>query len=430
MKLKIVLVLFLFFISGIITFSFNEERDYHQLFISAKELLSPPDEKGELKPIEFNEELKGILESGLDSFNVLAPYTRMEKDIKSILGELANFRFSLRSATSTEIYKSGVHSTVLIVAPKIGSGAGFVIDRTKGLVVTNFHVTRGLKNVLVAFYDPKIQDPSELKFHLASVVKYSAKRDVAVLKLLSLPRGLQELSFDETMRIDVGEEIHTIGHPLSFTWTYSHGVITAIRNKFQFGEEEIADVIQIDASISPGNSGGPLLNEAGKVIGLVTFSSPDQYAQNLNFAISNKDIKRVLSLSKNEDTTISKSLQFLYGSKLFSISDVYQNCDVYSVDKDRDGVDDYYSFVNKKTNIEEYRFVAEYETEGESGEKQTMNILFMDISQDGIMDIYFFDYDLDLKFDSIAVDANLDGELDIVGIDDEGKGYITKVWIL
>lgn len=431
MKTKIISTVLISLFIFTNSYLMGNDRDYSKLFhviMNSISHLEISEEKTEL--IKDSNDLTIVLENGLTSFNVLAPYTKMEKDIKAIIKNLSNYKFTLRSARSTEIYNNAVKSTVLIVAPEIGSGAGFVIDESKGLVVTNFHVTRGLKNVLVAFYNKNIQDPSNLNFYPASVIRYSAKKDISILKISSLPNNIQELNWGKSKELNVGGKVHTIGHPLSLTWTYSHGLITAIRKKFRFGEEERANVIQMDVSISPGNSGGPLLNDNGKVVGVVTFSSSSKYAQNLNFAISSQEIKRILSLKKNEETTVSLALKKLYGTKLFSLEDVLRECNAYRVDEDEDGKYDYISLINSETKNEEFRYIKDVEIEINPGEKQNINVLAMDITQDETMDILFFDFDSDKKFDAIAADTNLDGKPDIIGMDTEGGGQITRAWIL
>lgn len=409
-----------------------EEVDYVQLFNSIKSSLRLADITN-LKALEISDQHESIkaLESGLNAYNLFAPYQDMDKSLKEVMLGLSNFKFNLRSTPSVNIYQDSAPATLLIVADEAdGYGAGFIIDKQNGLAVTNYHVTSGLHNLLVAFYDQDIQDLSKCKYISAKVVRYNAKKDVAVIKLSSVPSNIQELSIDNESEHKVGATIYTIGHPLSFAWTYSRGLITAIRKNFQFGEEERADVIQIDASISPGNSGGPLLNESGNVIGMVTFSASASEAQNLNFAVSSKDISSVIQARRNRDTTLSKILEDLYKMKLLSLDDALKGCKVYEIDEDDDGKMDYFVFINSTSNKEEYRYVKGMQIEIEEGKKKAVNVLFMDITKDGEMDVLFIDYDLDNIFDAILLDLDSDGEPDIIGIDSEGEGKITQAWIV
>jgi hypothetical protein len=207
-------------------------------------------------------------------------------------------------------------------------------------------------------------------------------------------------------------------------------MVTALRNKFQFGDEKVADVIQIDASISPGNSGGPLINEVGNVVGIVTFSNVGEHAQNLNFAVTAKETKEFLSLAKNEDTTVSETLNKMIGKELYSVSDYMNYYNAFRVDQDKDGKTDYISLVDKKTKKEVYRFAKEVELEIEPGKKQKVNMLVYDIDEDEIWDVLFIDSDHNGTFELVFVDLNSDGEPDIVGADPENKGLITQAWIV
>ncbi len=406
------------------------EDNYKLIFQNVKTALASESmPSSNIKLLDSPQSISNILGDSFDFMDLLIPYIGDKQNLKNTIKSLSNYKFTLRSAKSTEVYQNAVHATVLIIAPNIGSGAGFVIDRTKGLIITNFHVTSGIKNLLVALYNPDIQDPAKLKFYPATLVRYSAKRDIAILKLKSVPTQLSELKLDDTKQV-VGNEAHLIGHPLSLVWTYSHGTVTAIRNKFQFGEEKIADVVQIDASISPGNSGGPLLSDSGEVIGLVTFSNVGENAQNLNFAVSSKEIKEFLLLAINEETKISGAIRKIIGMPLFSVNDILNECNAYKVDKDKNGEYDYISLVDKKTNKESYRYSKGVEFDMEHGKKIKANLLTMDLNEDGAEDIILIDTDLNLKFDLMLADINYDGDPDIVGIDADGKGKISEAWII
>ena len=283
-------------------------------------------------------------------------------------------------------------------------------------------------DLLIAFYNENVQDPSKLRFYSAQVVRYNAKKDIAFLKLRTVPSNLQELKINESRIPTVGEEVHTIGHPLSLVWTYSHGLITAVREKFKFGKEENADIIQIDANISPGNSGGPLLDEKGNVIGLVTFSVEGEGAQNLNFAISSKEIQQVLNSTQNEDTSASGILKKLYGIKLISLSEI-KKYSFSRIDENKDGTVDYISVREPITNKEEFRYIKGVEIEVEPGKKQQVDILGIDLNKDGKIDSTFVDLNRDGQFDMILIDLNQDGQPDIIGNATEGNGIITQAWI-
>ena len=428
MRKSAILGLIAMFCVGLQAVPRDQERDYGRLFRSIKQYTAPADySRVWAQQVEADEEIRGILENGLGTSNLFSPYISGKKDLKELVGELSTYRFTLRSAKSSEIYQKAVYATALIVAPDIGSGSGFMVDKQRGLIVTNFHVTGGLKDLLVAFYDENIQDPEKMKFFPASVIRYNAKKDIAILKLRSVPPSAQQLYVETMIKLKVGETVHTIGHPMSLTWTYSSGLVTAIRNSFQFGREERADVIQIDANISPGNSGGPLMDEAGNVIGMVTFSSGEEGAQNLNFAISGKEVSGVLGSQANVDTQVTTVVGKLKGIPIITVSMLLEECSPFLIDEDNDGKADYTSFRDKKSQKETWRYWKRIEVEIEPGNKAKANVL---CTVDTAIQMAMYDFNLDGKFEIVLIDLDGDSEPDIVGADLEGKGVITVVRIL
>ena len=421
-----------FFLVLIPSFIFPQETsDYSRLFnslVNIKGIRNPELSKSAIK-LDQNSEIRLLIEHGLDFASVLTPYFGKEKNLKALVAQLANIKLTLRSAKDVDLFQKAVLSTALIIVPDLASGAGFIIDNVNGLIVTNYHVTKGMKNVLVAFYDENIQDLSKLTYYSAKVIKYSAKKDVAILKLEKSLSGLQQLMLSDMLNLKVGEEIHTIGHPQNFVWTYSKGMITGLRKNFQFGSEKIADVIQINASISPGNSGGPLFNDYGQVVGMVTFSESSQLSQNLNFAVSSSDIKKVLNQKNNEDNYLSKNLKRLSELPLFPLTDVFRDYNSYGIDTDKDGTFDYYSIRDKQTNEEIFRYLKEEDIGEDPNLKEPANILIMDLSKEKNIILYFVDTNLDKKFEMIMIDLNCDNAPDIIGVDTEGKGKITSAWI-
>jgi hypothetical protein len=160
---------------------------------------------------------------------------------------------------------------------KSGQGSGYVFS-SDGIVITNYHVIRGAKSLSVRI-------PGQEPYRIDSVVGYEIDHDVAALQLTgsSLPALLTE-TVEEP---NVGDRVVAIGAPLGLESTVSEGIVSALRNAGTM------HIIQTTASISPGSSGGPLLNEYGKVIGLTTSTVRD--GQSLNFVVSAKHISELLS---------------------------------------------------------------------------------------------------------------------------------------
>src|ERR1035441_2989960 len=159
---------------------------------------------------------------------------------------------------------------------KAGQGSGYVF-LGDGVIITNYHVIRGAKALTVRV-------PGKEPYHVDSILGYEIEHDLAALQLMgsSLPALLTE-TVEEPK---VGDRVVAIGAPLGLESTVSEGIVSALRNAGTM------HIIQTTASISPGSSGGPLLNEYGKVIGLTT--STVLNGQSLNFVVSAKHVSELL----------------------------------------------------------------------------------------------------------------------------------------
>jgi S1-C subfamily serine protease len=143
-----------------------------------------------------------------------------------------------------------------------GLGSGFVIDKS-GHIVTNFHVIEGADEVEVSF--------SNGEEMAASVVGSDPSTDIAVLKVDTESRALRVLTLGNSDQLEVGDEVVAIGNPLGYERTMTAGIVSALGRVIESpGQFAIDEVIQTDAPINSGNSGGPLLDAAGRVVGVNT----------------------------------------------------------------------------------------------------------------------------------------------------------------
>lgn len=158
------------------------------------------------------------------------------------------------------------------LAPAFGSG--FIIS-TDGFVVTNNHVIENARDIKVALADGRTVN-AELKGTDPST-------DIAVLKIYET--GLKSLSFANSESLQPGQIAIAIGNPLGLQHTVTAGVVSALGRTLRATNGRlIDDIIQTDAALNPGNSGGPLVNSLGQVIGVNTATIPS--AQGLCFAVS------------------------------------------------------------------------------------------------------------------------------------------------
>jgi S1-C subfamily serine protease len=143
-----------------------------------------------------------------------------------------------------------------------GLGSGFVLNRS-GYIVTNFHVVEGADEVEVSFSNGE-EMPAE-------VVGTDPSTDIAVLKVGADSRALRPLRLGDSDTLKVGDEVVAIGNPLGYERTMTAGIVSALGRVIEAPNQfSIDEVIQTDAPINTGNSGGPLLNAAGYVVGVNT----------------------------------------------------------------------------------------------------------------------------------------------------------------
>ncbi|WP_309086070.1 Do family serine endopeptidase [Chelativorans sp.] len=160
--------------------------------------------------------------------------------------------------------------------PGSSLGSGFVIDGKEGIIVTNNHVITGADEITVNF-----ADGTALKAELIGV---DTKTDLAVLKVDPQGKQMEEVRFGNSDSMRIGDWVMAIGNPFGFGGTVTVGIVSA-RNR-QIGSGPYDDYIQTDAAINRGNSGGPLFNMAGEVIGINTaIISPTGGSIGIGFAI-------------------------------------------------------------------------------------------------------------------------------------------------
>ncbi|MBM4297498.1 MAG: trypsin-like serine protease, partial [Deltaproteobacteria bacterium] len=159
-----------------------------------------------------------------------------------------------------------------------GTGSGFVWDTT-GNIITNFHVIQNADAAQVT-----LADQSNWK---ARVVGVAPDKDLAVLKIDAPANKLQPIPIGTSKDLQVGQSVFAIGNPFGLDQTLTTGIISALNREIEsVTRRPIQGVIQSDAAINPGNSGGPLLDSAGRLIGVNTaIYSPSGASAGIGFAI-------------------------------------------------------------------------------------------------------------------------------------------------
>jgi S1-C subfamily serine protease len=246
--------------------------------------------------------LAGVMHRGIANLDS----TKLQ-DIHGPLGHFALTEANAAPAFDTEeqqnigVYKKALPSVVNITStavasdffyrpvPQQGQGSGFILD-TEGHILTNNHVIEGAQTVEVTL--------SNQKKYKAAIVSADRNHDIALLQIKGAT-GLEPATLADSRGLVVGQRVYAIGNPFGFSGTMTRGIISALRAVQLPSGVKVEDAIQTDASVNPGNSGGPLLNSRGEVIGITTMiatnpnGNADQSA-GIGFAIPIATAKTVL----------------------------------------------------------------------------------------------------------------------------------------
>jgi S1-C subfamily serine protease len=207
-----------------------------------------------------------------------------------------------RAKTINEIYRTAAPGVVHITATGLTSdvfggtqeqqsiGSGFVIDKA-GHIVTNYHVVEGANSVQVSF--------SNNESMKAKVIGNDPATDIAVLKVDAPSRALKPLTLGDSSAVHVGDQVIAIGNPLGYDRSVTSGIVSAVQRSITAPNQvsTIGHVIQTDAALNHGNSGGPLLNAEGEVIGVNAQIAPSNANANIGigFAIPIDTVKQITS---------------------------------------------------------------------------------------------------------------------------------------
>ncbi len=168
-----------------------------------------------------------------------------------------------------------------------GTGSGFIWDN-EGHIVTNFHVIKDGGGAEVTLHDNTVWK--------ARIVGFDPDKDLAILKIDAPAETLRPLALGTSSNLQVGQKVFAIGNPFGLDQTLTTGVISGLGREIQsVSRRPIQDVIQTDAAINPGNSGGPLLDSAGRLIGVNTaiYSTSGAYA-GIGFAVPVDTVNRIV----------------------------------------------------------------------------------------------------------------------------------------
>ena len=282
-------------------------------------------------------------------------------------------------------------NTVLIKTDS-GVGAGVVLDREATsanfdffdedlldqftLIVTNFHVIESGEPPSVFFASEESLSLERSSAVAAEVIGTLPLKDLALLSIKQRPAHVIGVSIQETTNRNIGDSVSAVGHPVGALWTYTKGYISQIRKnhswRYNDRTELTADVIQTQTPISGGNSGGPLFDSTGNLIGIIAMGS--KTGQNINYAVAANEISllapaikqslKVLKDKRRWDWQFAQN----YLSDAFSIVQTGQEDGVFinCTTLDRTRSSSYYSY--SRTKIQHRSFSTKTKSKGRSHE--------------------------------------------------------------
>ena len=334
-------------------------------------------------------------------------------EIDKTLDEKKKIKFR---GSAKQIYKNYSNSVFYLYNPEAKAmGTGFLVDET-GLVLSNWHVADKATNMFV-WTLPEGGDKSikflfeKQDYYMASVIATNKKQDLAIIKVSGLPKSIKPVNLGSDDQIEVGDNVYAIGHPISYPWTFSSGMVSQVRENFEWDYDDTfthtANVIQMQTPISTGNSGGPLFSIEGKVVGVNTLG--ETQGQNINFAVAVDQVKQFIKdnpyVAKVNPLNAAMKKEFPK-----AITQDYNNngtIDTWYIDTDNNGkvdralVDD-----NEDGKVEAVLF--------DENENEVWESTKVDKDQNGTTDYILFDKDEDGKNDLVATDSNNDGTFDKV----------------
>ena len=306
-----------------------------------------------------------------------------------------------------------------------GMGSGLVIhnfvtndNKNMGIILTNWHVIEGASFLNICF-KPKqkiLKEPDCADGAHGVTLYYSIEKDLAVVGIYYNNRDFNEVNFSHINNINQGDDVFAIGHPNDNFWSYSKGYISQLReNTWSIrGYVHKATLIQTQTPLNPGNSGGPLVNSNGELVGVVSFVEP---GENLNFAIAINDVEKFLDKTiKGGDEMNLDAFKQDDKDYVRSLLDCNEHCKV--VDDNNNNLADAYLYDSNKNGV----FDTLLSDENEDGyielvaidknENEIFEKVVIDTDGDEIPDVVYIDENEDKEYEMVGYDNNKDGEID------------------
>ena len=246
---RIILVLIIFLLVGWIYSVWRQGRDGYTLFDVMKGTVATPEEKTSPLPPTEPVLKEGAL-PGLEQLN--QEYSKLAA---AVLPSVVSINTeSVVAARPRNIFEYMQGNMGVVRQRGLGSG---VIVTKEGHVLTNYHVIAGARQVQIVTNDHKT--------FAAELIGVDPSMDLALLRITSNRKDFPALSFADSNDVQAGQIVFAVGNPLGFSGTVSQGIISATQ---RWTQDSAMEFLQTDANIIPGNSGGPLVNLRGEIVGI------------------------------------------------------------------------------------------------------------------------------------------------------------------
>lgn len=170
-----------------------------------------------------------------------------------------------------------------------GAGSGVIVDAREGIILTSLHVISDADAIDIFLADGKS--------YRARLLGHDSESDVAALQLIAPPKGLKSVAFGDSRSLQVGQWVFAIGNPHGLARTFTSGIISSLHRTVRNPKNVLMkDLIQTDADLNPGSSGGPLLNSQGELIGInAAILSQSGDSAGISFAVPIHRVQTILS---------------------------------------------------------------------------------------------------------------------------------------
>jgi S1-C subfamily serine protease len=200
---------------------------------------------------------------------------------------IAVYESTNRSVVNIATRSARPDALLLVEAPAEGAGSGAVLDRA-GHILTNYHVIAGAREIEVTLFDGQT--------YQAELVGQDPVNDIAVVRIEAPPASLFPVVLGDSSRLRVGQKVYAIGNPFGLERTMTVGIISSLNRSLPSRSgRTMKSIIQIDAALNRGNSGGPLMSSRAELIGMNTaIASNTGENTGVGFAIPSATIRRVV----------------------------------------------------------------------------------------------------------------------------------------